>query len=233
MGEEEDKPCSNDSEKYVGQVEIDDPCLLRIITEDPTYQPTSAPSLNVSVSPSSSSAAPSTKQSSGPSATPSLVSSDKPSTPPSYGVSLSPSAAPSLSSSDKPSSTPSTTLPTYEPTLVPTMSIAPSGLRVVEHKESKIIVEPSGPDTPDRATGLYSLGIGIAAFIVLWSLVMLKYMKKKSNNNGEEKQDNEPDDDFIVAPPVVTVEAPVTMPSPVTVDETKAYWCGCTPADLP
>lgn len=230
MGEEEDKPCSNDSEKYVGQVEIDDPCLLRIITEDPTYQPTSAPSLNVSVSPS---AAPSTKQSSGPSATPSLVSSDKPSTPPSNVVSLSPSAAPSLSSSDKPSLTPSTTLPTYQPTLIPTMSIAPSGLRVVEHKENKIIVEPSGPDTPDRAIGLYSLGIGIAAFVILWSLVMLKYMKKKSNN-GEEKPDNDPDDDFIVAPPAVTAAASVTMPSPpVTVDETKAYWCGCTPADLP
>jgi len=113
------------------------------------------------------------------------------------------------------------------------MSNTPSGLRVVEHKENKIIVEPSGPDTPDRAIGLYSLGIGIAAFVILWSLVMMKYMKNKSNN-GEEKQDNEPDDDFIVAPPAVTAAASVTMPSPpVTVDETKAYWCGCTPADLP
>ena len=115
--------------------------------------------------------------------------------------------------------------------MVPTISIAPSGLRVVEHKENKIIVEPTGPGTPDRATGLYSLGIGIAAFIVLWSLVMLKYMKKKSNN-GEEKQDNEPDDDFIVAP-AVTAAAETTQSPVVTVDETKAYWCGCTPADLP
>lgn len=129
MREEEDEPCSNDNEKNVGHVEIDDPCLLRIITDDPTNQPTSAPSLNVSVSPS---AAPSTT----------LVLSDKPSTLPSNVVSLSPSAAPSLSSSDKPSLAPSTTLPTYQPTLVPTMSIAPSGLRVVEHKENKIIVEP-------------------------------------------------------------------------------------------
>jgi hypothetical protein len=234
MREEEDKPCSNDGEELKNKVGIDEPCLLRIITDDPTYQPTSAPLLNVSVSPSSSSAAPSTKQSLEPSATPSLVPSDKPSTPPSYGVSLSPSAAPSLSSSEKPSLTPSTTLPTYEPTLVPTISIAPSGLRVVEHKENKIIVEPG---TPDRATGLYSLGIGIAAFIVLWSLVMLKYMKKKSNNGVEKHQDNEqpdnePDNDLI-APAVETAAAQVTMQSPVTVDETKAYWCGCTPVDLP
>ena len=227
MHEEEDEPCSNDNEKYVGQVEIDDPCLLRITTDDPTNQPTSAPSLNVSsMSPS---AAPSTKQSLEPSATPSLVSSGKPSTPPSYGVSLSPSAAPSLSSADKPSLTPSTTLPTYQPTLVPTMSIAPSGLRVVEHKENKIIVETSGPDTPDRATGLYSLGIGIAAFVVLWSLVMLKYMKKKSNN-GEEKQDNEQPDNDLIAPAVETAAEPVTMPSPVAV-ESKAYWCGCSAVD--
>lgn len=222
MHEEEEKPCSNDNEKYVGQVEIDDPCLLRIITDDPTNQPTSAPSLNVSVSPSAAA--------SRPSATPSLVPSDKPSTLPSNVVSLSPSAAPSLSSSDKPSLTPSTTLPTYEPTLVPTISIAPSGLRVVEHKENKIIVEPS--DTPDRATtGLYSLGIGIAAFVVLWSLVMLKYMKKQSNN-GEEKQDNEQpeneSDNDLIAPAVETAAAPVTMPSPVT---SPATWCGCSAVD--
>lgn len=63
---------------------------------------------------------------------------------------------------------------------------------------------------------------------------MLKYMKKKSNN-GEEKQDNEQpeneSDNDLIAPAVETAAAPVTMPSPVTVDETKAYWCGCSAVD--
>ena len=63
--------------------------------------------------------------------------------------------------------------------------------------------------------------------VLFFGLLLLKYEEKI-------KQDNEPDDDFIVAPPAVTAAVPVIKQSPVvTVDETKAYWCGCTPADLP
>ena len=48
------------------------------------------------------------------------------------------------------------------------------------------------------------------------------------SESDSDQQDNEPDDDFIVAPPAVTAAAPVIKQSPVvTVDETKAYWCGC------